>query len=130
MGCLMVFFSPAITFSDWGYWHAPEVFILRSGAKDVHVVQLGPEPTRGTKSSIQCQALAFYKNGEALKVYSRDDIFKIAPSLAAPASHYEILGQSHGFRRSESGRTVFDVEDYSGAILTFDVDTGELSHHE
>lgn len=122
---LGLLFPPAAS-AEWGYWHAPEVFMLRSGAEDVHVVQLGPEPTHATKSAMQCLAIAFYKNGKALKIYSRSDIFKIAPSLDAPASHYEILGQPHGFRRSEKGRAVFDVEDYRGAILTFDVETGEL----
>ncbi len=133
LGLLLLFLMslfPAAALAEWGYWHAPEVFILRSGKDDVHVVQLGPEPTRGTKSAMECQALAFYKNGVALKTYSRSDIFKIAPSLDAPASHYDILGKSHGFRRSENGRTVFEVEDYSGAVLTFDIDTGEPSHHE
>jgi len=117
---------PSAASAEWGHWHAPEVFILRSGKDDVHVVQLGPEPTRGTRSAMQCQAIAFYKNGEPLKTYSRYDIVRISPSLDAPATHHEILGRAHGFRQPPVGRLVFEVEDYKGDILTFDAETGEF----
>ena len=75
---------------------------------------------------MQCQAIAFYKNGKPLKTYSRYDIVKISPSLDAPGNHYEILGLAHGFRQPQGGGLVFDVEDYKGDILTFDAETGEL----
>ena len=122
---LTALFIPSAAFAEWGYWHAPEVFILRSGKDDVHVAQLGPEPTRGTRSAMQCQVLAFYKNGKPLKTYSRYDIVRISPSLDAPAAHYEVLGRAHGFRLPPAGRLVFEVEDYKGDILTFDAETGE-----
>ncbi len=125
-GMLLLVFTPVAALAEWGDWHAPEVFILRTGPHEVYLAQMGPDPTQGVRSEMQCQAIAFYKNEKAIKSYSRYDIVKAVPGLDAPPTHYEILGQAHGFRRSEGGRLVFEVESYKGDVLVFDAETGEM----
>ena len=110
---------------DFGRWQAPEMFVFGAGPER-RIVQLGPLPS-GPGTIMECLAIAFYKNGETIRTYTARDIVKNAQDPGATLTHYQVFGRRLGFRRAaDSGRLEFDIEDYRGILLTFDVETGDL----
>ena len=105
-------------------WYSPEVFLEGFlGTNDVYVAQLGPW-ARGHEARADHLAIAFFKNGKALKKYSALDIAGTPAKVSASVSHYQVFGQRIGFRRPFGNQLVFDIDDASGTRLTFDAETG------
>ena len=108
-------------------WYSPNVFLegFSASPDTVCVVQTGAW-SRGYEASSGELALAFYKTGKLLKSYSTLDIAGTNNNVSSSESHYTVIKNLPGFRRSYGNKLLFDAEAIDGRMITFDTDTGEI----
>ncbi len=111
-------------------WYSPELYLYGYIAGPItYVVRFGPW-NRGHEANGQDLAVAFYKDGKLLKSHSTLDIVSDPNRVSASESHYTVFRKKLGFRRPWGNQIVFDVENNSGGVMTFNADTGEMMSKE
>jgi hypothetical protein len=115
-------------------WYSSNIYLVDDQSPYAILVRLGSWPWQvgpvGSGPSNNDLAVAFYKDASEVKKYSMLDILKLgytdASAVQKSVSHYQMFKAIGGLRRTGRVKWVFDMETYEGAILSFDVATGEL----
>lgn len=104
-------------------WFSSEIHL--GGPGDRTVVRFGPWQ-RGSAPDSSHFALGIYRDGEAIREYSTLELVEAGSGISRSVSHYEVFGARLGFRWLDSGACVFEVEGVDGAVMSFDLATGDI----
>lgn len=103
-------------------WYAFRVYISSDGQ---YLVRTGSFLTEGHEPSEEDLAVAFYKHGKELKVYSTKDLVKNTKFVSRRMSRYIWLAQDGDYPQLGWG-TTFKIKTIDGYIHSFNIETGDL----
>ena len=81
---------------------------------------------RGHTASDDVLAIAFHFNGKTVRKYSTLDVAGKPDNVSPSVSHYMVIEDVLGFRRTTGNEYVFEVTTVDGRLLAFDPITGDL----
>lgn len=111
-------------------WYSGQIYLHcnvsdSKGNSGISTVRLGPWQ-RGREVNKDDLAIAFYLNDKLLKRYSTLDIAQEQKNASASVSHYTVIKNTIGYKRTQAGLDKFLIETEDGRKLSFLGVTGEL----
>jgi ankyrin repeat protein len=112
-------------------WYSKSLYVEcnvcnEKGSCGISTVRLG-EWNRGHEINDHDLAIALYLNDKLLKSYSTKDIAGTQANASTSVSHYTVIKNIIGFKRTQTGSDKFLIETYDNRTLSFSATTGEIT---